>query len=263
MKILSYPFCLLFFPWLPTGTLLIHLVCFCQSDLQAPLFSNHLPDQKSSRAAWSLQHNDQQPLQPGLLPGGLVPHSSPVMHVSLLCLLPVSLYRSLPSTPPYYPLTHLLPFKSVQAPSPVKTKDNDDDHPHLPAACHTNLGHVLTCTITVISWEPFEEGSIYQPHFTADKTEASRGQAAQANTVTIWTQFYLTTCPSLYHLPLLSFNSDNLHHTAEHSITGFHTRPRQQAAENGKLTKEFVFTAQTMFYETVAFLCKVFLKLGA
>ena len=151
MKILSYPFCLLFFPWLPTGTLLIHLVCFCQSDLQAPLFSNHLPDQKSSRAAWSPQHNDQQPLQPGLLPGGLVPHSSPVMHVSLLCLLPVSLYRSLPSTPPYYPLTHLLPFKSVQAPSPVKTKDNDDDHPHLPAACHTNLGHVLTCTITVIS----------------------------------------------------------------------------------------------------------------
>ena len=138
MKILSYPFCLLFFPWLPTGTLLIHLVCFCQFHLQAPLFANHLPDQKSSRAAWSPWHSDRQPLQPGPLPGGLAPHSSPVMLVSLLCLLPVGVYRSLPSTPPYWPLTLLLAFKSVQAPFPVKNKDNDDNHPHLPGAFHTS-----------------------------------------------------------------------------------------------------------------------------
>ena len=78
---------------------------------------------------------------------------------------------------------------------------------------HQLLAMRLTCTISHLV-RALRGRFYYWPHFTAGNTETQRGKAAQGNTATVWTQVCPTTCPSLYHFPLPSFNGDNLHHTA-------------------------------------------------
>lgn len=197
MKILSYPFCLLFFPWLPTGTLLIHLVCFCQSDLQAPLF-------QIISLIKNLQELPESPLNtminnlsaPWATPGGQLPHSSPVM-LSPYYASYLSVY------------TGLFPQPLLTAPWLISCPSNQS-RPHLLLRPKITMMTTPICLlpvtpILVMCWRALSQSShesplrkvpFISPIFTFDKTEASRGQAAQANTVTIWTQFYLTTCPA-------------------------------------------------------------------